>query len=211
MSTDAIQGKSAGKERIKNAIFSLVLIIAAWLILYTINPNLLTLNLNISAVTTTAPAGVTLGNISTPGTPMTQEDIANSNLVRTGLALGGVNTYRDPCTEGQTTNCVNLNGLTNVTTTGLIALKQDCTNCSVLITGGTEGGHSENSQHYTGSAVDLNPNVALDSYITTGHTPTQTAYGPVYTLKINGQDVTFLNETVNAPGSTGAHWHVTFH
>jgi hypothetical protein len=50
MTSDAIQGKSNGKERIKNAIFGLVLVISAWLILYTINPNLLNLNLNIAPV-----------------------------------------------------------------------------------------------------------------------------------------------------------------
>ncbi|KKP56254.1 MAG: hypothetical protein UR80_C0048G0004 [Parcubacteria group bacterium GW2011_GWB1_35_5] len=60
ITTDAIQGKSQGKERIKNAIFALIFIISAWLILYTINPKLLTLNLNISPVTITAPAGGTL-------------------------------------------------------------------------------------------------------------------------------------------------------
>ncbi len=62
MSTDAIQGKSAGKERIKNAIWGLVLVLSAYLILWTVNPNLLTLNLNIDAVTTTPVAtGGTLG------------------------------------------------------------------------------------------------------------------------------------------------------
>jgi hypothetical protein len=47
MSTDAIQGKERGKERIKNAIFALVLVLGSWLILNEINPNLLTINLNI--------------------------------------------------------------------------------------------------------------------------------------------------------------------
>ncbi len=60
MTSDAIQGKSAGKERIKNAIYGLILVIAAWLILNEINPNLLNINLNIESATVTAPAG-TLG------------------------------------------------------------------------------------------------------------------------------------------------------
>ncbi|MFA6269662.1 MAG: pilin [Candidatus Paceibacterota bacterium] len=57
MTTDAIQGKSAGKERIKNAVFGLILVIGAWLILFTINPNLININLDIGSVTTTAPPG----------------------------------------------------------------------------------------------------------------------------------------------------------
>jgi hypothetical protein len=51
MSTDAIQGKSAGRERIKNAIFGLILVLGAYLILYTINPKLLELNLSVDSVT----------------------------------------------------------------------------------------------------------------------------------------------------------------
>jgi len=57
MFTDALSGKTAGRERIKNAIYGLVLVIGAWLILWTINPNLLTLNLNIESASVNAPAG----------------------------------------------------------------------------------------------------------------------------------------------------------
>jgi len=55
MSADAIMKKTAGRQRIQNAIIGLVFVITAWLILHTINPNLLTLNLNIDKVDT-APA-----------------------------------------------------------------------------------------------------------------------------------------------------------
>ncbi len=41
MSTDAVYGKSAGKEKIAQALGGLLLAIVAWLILYSINPNLL--------------------------------------------------------------------------------------------------------------------------------------------------------------------------
>jgi hypothetical protein len=68
ISTDAIQKKSEGKERIKNAVLGLVLVISAWLILATINPNLLNINLNIESVTTTAPTG-TEGTLS-PALPI---------------------------------------------------------------------------------------------------------------------------------------------
>ena len=75
ITTDAIQGKSQGKERIKNAIIGLVFIIAAWLILATINPNLLTLNLDISSAPTSAPPGGTL----TEGEMMSASEIFESN------------------------------------------------------------------------------------------------------------------------------------
>lgn len=47
MTTDALQGKAAGKERIKNALFGLILVLCAWLILATINPDLLSFNLSV--------------------------------------------------------------------------------------------------------------------------------------------------------------------
>lgn len=57
MSSDAIQGKEDGRNRIKNSVYGLVLVIAAYLILYTVNPNLLTLNLTIDAVEINAQYG----------------------------------------------------------------------------------------------------------------------------------------------------------
>jgi hypothetical protein len=41
---ESITGKSDAKNMIKNAFYGLGLILAAWLILYTIDPNLLSLN-----------------------------------------------------------------------------------------------------------------------------------------------------------------------
>ncbi len=41
MSTDAISGKSEGKEKIRQALYGLLLAMASWLILFTINPELL--------------------------------------------------------------------------------------------------------------------------------------------------------------------------
>lgn len=72
MSTDAVQGKSEGKERIKNAIYGLVLVIGAWLILNTINPGLLNFNLNIEKIQTSAPAGGTLAPVTSTDTVVTR-------------------------------------------------------------------------------------------------------------------------------------------
>lgn len=48
ITSDAIQGKTQGKEYITNAVLGLVLTIASWLILYTINPSLVTFDLGIA-------------------------------------------------------------------------------------------------------------------------------------------------------------------
>ena len=47
LSTDAWQGKSEGKERIKNALAGLLLAISSWIILNTINPELTSINLSL--------------------------------------------------------------------------------------------------------------------------------------------------------------------
>lgn len=47
MSTDAFEGKSDAKNTIQNALWGLLLAISAWLILYTINPDLIEFNLTI--------------------------------------------------------------------------------------------------------------------------------------------------------------------
>jgi hypothetical protein len=52
MTTDAIMKKEEGKKQIQNAVFGLVLVISAWLILNTINPGLLKFDLNIESITT---------------------------------------------------------------------------------------------------------------------------------------------------------------
>ncbi|MDO8589888.1 MAG: pilin [bacterium] len=47
MSSDAIGGKGEAKDIIQNAIWGLLLTISAWLILYTINPDLIEFNLDL--------------------------------------------------------------------------------------------------------------------------------------------------------------------
>lgn len=204
ISSDAIQGKKDGKGRIVNAIYGLVLVIAAWLILNEINPNLLEFNLNIEPVSTTQ-APVPIGTVSTAGKAMTEDEIMASAAVRVNLELAKIYTYADPCTKGQTTGCVNLNGLTDVATKSLISLKKACgETCSMVITGGTEAGHSATGGHGAGNSVDLRFNNNLDSFIQkNGGTPVQTDLGPLYTATINGRTTTFLKES-NPP-----HWHVT--
>ncbi len=45
--SDALSGKQNGRDLITNAVWGLLLVIAAWIILYTINPKILTFNLTL--------------------------------------------------------------------------------------------------------------------------------------------------------------------
>ncbi|HLP44029.1 MAG TPA: pilin [Candidatus Nanoarchaeia archaeon] len=69
MSTDAIGGKSEGKERIEQAILGLLLAIGAYLILYTVNPKTLEFKFNPNAVPVQQTSGNTGTTGTNPGTP----------------------------------------------------------------------------------------------------------------------------------------------
>ncbi len=56
MSTDAIGGKEEGKDRITSALWGLLLALISWLILNTINPALLNMNLQVGGDTTNGAA-----------------------------------------------------------------------------------------------------------------------------------------------------------
>lgn len=211
MSADAFQGKEDGKKRAENAVKGLLFVIAAWLILNEINPNLLEFDLNITPATVEAPAGAAV----TPGLPMTASEIIASNNIRNSLQQKGVGTYRGPCEQGQTTGCVNLDGLTVSTQSGLADLATEfgaflnkplTSEDPVLeITGATEDGHSMTGNHPKGRAVDFSfqYNSQLTSYVESkGVTPVPTSDGDLYTIEINGSNVEFLKED--------NHWHVAF-
>ena len=61
MSTDAVSGKSDGREKITSALWGLLLAIVCYLILNTINPNLLKFNLNLQNTTGGPPPPPALG------------------------------------------------------------------------------------------------------------------------------------------------------
>jgi hypothetical protein len=210
MSTDAIQGKSAGKERIKNAIFGLVLVIGAWLILYTINPKLLTLDLSISPASTSAPSGGILSGVATGADLLSGYDLTDDMANRVILTANpSISINNPPCTTSRTSNCTNLNGLPQSMILSIKSLQSACAqsnggSCPIVITGGTETSlHSAGTQHGPGnSVVDLRPTSELNSYLGI----TSPKNGDIVTK--NGLEFTY--ETVGSGGiSTGDHWHVT--
>ena len=69
MSTDAIGGKEEGKEKITSALWGLLLALSAWLILNTINPKLLDMNLQVSGVQTEGAIADAIPGYITPDSP----------------------------------------------------------------------------------------------------------------------------------------------
>lgn len=212
--SDAVFQKSQGKEWITNAIWGLVLVIGAWVILNTINPQILKFDLSlerpkIEYPTPTAIPGVPRigGGGVRSGYVMTPAQIADDARVRSGLSPLTIN-RTSPCQNGETTGCTNLNDLPPQVIPTLKYLQGKCS-CAIEITGGTEGGHV---QHGPGQpVVDLADNAGLRKYIednSKGQPP-----GNIKIVRLNTGggmivDGGFKYEADGEGRSTGAHWHV---
>ncbi len=68
MTSETFSGKGDGKKRIENAIYGLLLAIASWLILYTINPKLTEFNFSVDVPASQSNNGPHL-SISLPNRP----------------------------------------------------------------------------------------------------------------------------------------------
>ncbi len=207
--TDALQKKQDGRKFIENAIIGLLLVISAWVILNTINPQ----TLDFSFLSKLPTAQVTAPTNVIPGTPMTPEQLADDANVRsilTSQSGGQVVVALAPCASGQTKGCTNVNGLPVNAIDGLTRLSKDC-NCQIIVTGGTEGGHVS---HGPGKpVVDLrSQNSALTALLSkfdsrAANPFSKLAFG--VTLK-DRTHANFSYETAEDPNSSGAHWHVSF-
>ncbi len=193
--SDAISGKSQGKEYIQNALWGLLLVIGAWVILYTINPRLLEFNFTVSS----PPLGVTAPTVGTvpSGVSPGSQTIANNVITSYG-----------PCATGQTQNCVNINGLQSSVILGLTTLQQACNPCTVVVTGGTEEGHTTNSAHNQGTAVDIRSDPRINETIQYGQAlaacQSYPRYGGTFLWEPKGST---CGGTVP---SSNDHWHATF-
>jgi hypothetical protein len=228
MTSDAISGKSSGKEYITNALWGLGLAIASWVILYTINPAILHFNLQLvqppninmqagdilSAIAASSAAGTPLA-----GQPMTAAQISANAQIATQLGQTS-----NPCVQGQgqtSNSCVNLVGLQSDTVTGLQNLKVICANYNsdscpnFTITNGTNGFSDPNGCHPKGTCVDVSPTQDLKNTITNNFTLTSGTAGASCSVYTDGAGDTYLYEitgsTCGGPvASSGNHWHITF-
>lgn len=203
--TDAIMEKSQGKEWVTNAIYGLLLVISAYVILYTINPQILDFSLDIRqpVITNTAPGAVAIS-------PMTQQEITDDAAVRAQLI--GIAVNHTACVNGGTRGCTNLNGLPQNAIDGLNGLASSIGANNITITGGTEGGHAT---HGVGKPmVDLSPNVRITSLLMGPTGIPYDGYSKSVSFGLNGRyHATFTYESAggNPNGtSTGDHWHVIF-
>jgi hypothetical protein len=192
MTTDAAGGKEEGKEKIRGAIYGLILALATVLILQTINPNIVSLKINFSDVQNTTTGGTSGGQAPNSA----EEQSARDQLKALGVEITNNN---PPCSPTRKSNCTNVSGFPAGTLEEIGALKNACvemaSGCSVSINGGTETyGHKT---HGVGIPfVDLAKNPELDTYITSNASCSSvTPIGTLYRIGSNN----YVNE--------GNHWH----
>lgn len=190
MLTDSIGTKLGAKERLTNVAWGLGLVIFAYVILNTINPKLLSGNLNLQTPQITAPAGV----------------VASGDEAAMRKALGP---------KIQVSGNTEVLGLTQNTVAGVQTLQQMC-GCTLDITGGSETtSHTSGGSHGAGTGVDLAVNPSLNKTFT-GNTNTPPAHScQRTTVNVGGRQATALFETQGDTcggqvPSSGTHWHVTF-
>lgn len=81
---------------------------------------------------------------------------------RSRLTAAGVSFYSSgQCTNSANRTCTSLEGIRRDTVDQVLNLKQACTSCNIVITGGTETGHASGAQsHGSGYKIDIDDNDA---------------------------------------------------
>lgn len=219
ISSEGFGKKSDAKEKIQNALLGLLLVIGSYSILYTINPELLVLDLNIAPV----PGGEGLVT-ETPGLPpppppdpdpneenkLTGDPWYADSSERQRVYELDMSVNKQNCPKIGSTNCTSVYGIGSTVLNGLGALRQACraNNCIVQITGGTEYWlHSEGTSHRPGgNVVDLGRDTNLLNFLKANGTRVTTP-GCSTGIKYEYKGAIYVDEVIagNPP-----HFHVCF-
>ena len=226
--SDSIANTSQGKKWITNALYGLLLVIGAYVILYTINPQILSFDIGITAPvpTTPAPPVVAVGTTPTKvngvlsGYILSDSQVAqNKTMIDTPAqapGVVGVNNGGKPCADGSTHGCTNIVGLPGSTITSVKALSSACSSrpgagtCAIVISGGTEGGHASHGPGLP--VIDLQPRASLNAYLSTINPQAgDPRDGVVVNVPASAGGGTFTFEETGANGRASApHWHVQY-
>lgn len=202
----APDAKNDAKHQITNALIGLGLVLTSYLILNTINPNLVNFNLSLKSVGEVRQDRVE----ATPGASWPNDDTVRSVLEAAGIIVTGTGTP-NPCSSVGQSFCTSVYGLPARAVTGLIGLKNACPTCSVVVTGGTEyWAHKTHGAPGTFMPiVDIdNADPRLNALIRDGRTPINPEGGcglrkaPHYHITDTPYAGIYVDE--------GSHWHVCY-
>ena len=210
MTTEAVGGKGKAKEYITNAIWGLVLVISSWVLLNTINPQLLKFDLNIITPQTQTQDTITtldasqLATNSAIGSALQSMGIASkSTAVLVGL--------KDPVFVGLKKLSAGAGCKTDNTS------QTSCVN----VTQGVEGSHTSLLGDKAGTAVDISANPKINDVITNNwktpphyYNATDQANDRCRLYTYGGGEYLFEKQGDLCGGKTpskgATHWHATY-
>lgn len=152
--------KVAAKNRLGSIIWGLILAFSVWLILFTINPNLVEFDFITSLREAAGMVTVDESEGEDEGEGPNERETAQ----RRQLADAGIGVNKGPCQSSTDTNCTNIGDLPPEAIARLVTLSSKCNqrNC-IVVTGGAEAGHRT---HGAGiPMVDLRKTVGLSTLI----------------------------------------------
>jgi hypothetical protein len=156
-------GESEAKQWIWSALLGMLLLAGAYIILFTINPNLVNLALPALPTTPTTPVGGGVGGPTGGGGAAGGLSQADAQRELNGAGIAAVSSGN--CTDRTNARCTSFDGMKQSTVDALISFKDRC-GCAVTVTGGTEVGHSAGvDSHANGYKADIAVNPVDDAYI----------------------------------------------
>lgn len=216
--SEVVSSKEDGKQTIENAIFGLLLALGSFVIIQTINPDLLNLNLGLSTASIEDTSGDDIPKQNTDGSYEGWKDVGkkgdswrlpdndpkSDQKIRALLIASGITVNKNDCREIGSTECTSVRELPQKSIDALITLKEKC-KCTVIITGATE--FWLHKSHGPGkNVVDLSPNTRLDNYISGDKG------FPLNCKEVSKIGYMFTPEAGGycSKNFTGKHWHVKF-
>lgn len=189
--------QEAAKEIIWGAIGGIIILATSYLLLNTINPDLL----KITDPAITVPAAPASGSAAPP--TVAQSGTMTEKEARDKLQSAGVSVNKSACSFSGQQDCTSLDNVRKVTIENVVKFKNNC-GCEVVITGGTESGHSSGQySHANGYKIDYRLSTDTDNYIKKNFEPAGTrsdgsptykdSQGNTYALEGNHWDVTYYN------------------
>lgn len=190
MSGSNPETRNKAKTRFMNVFVGLVVLLCAWLVIDYVMKTLssedkffgpwnaiLASEGGDRCIVAKEPTSITSGLIGivtggggggTPGAGggVVQSGTAKHEANKARLAAAGITvSSTGNCSDKTKSTCTSLDGMRENTIDQAIVVKKAC-NCSVVVTGGTEAGHSGGStSHAAGFKIDLRITSQLDSYI----------------------------------------------
>lgn len=212
------EGIRESKAEFKRVTFGLLGVLGLWLVLFTVNKDMLTGDVGLSnlrskpvssgGASTVTPVNTGGGTSVTPTIPKNNDDptgwkaISDDAAVRQGLrnlGNGGITVNKSVCLNPTQTSCTTVGGLPPETISMLTQLRNTCSG-TITITGGSENGHSSHGIGKT--PVDLSissPGGLNDCIRAFPEGPTKNFCKKTYTQF----GYIFCDELYTTP-----HWHV---